>query len=314
MIVVSQDSVISAPWPFWHGFSGTSRSFHHRFKTISSGVQSKRNDKHQQKQKKKLKIDQNRRKEPLQTPPLSIPKAFPGHFFFFATPVVGSRGPSLAAEGRRFSSDRGAMAASAGGTGSASGGAPGVEKPGNLWVRWKEEKWTPMGNWAENLKRQNAASGPPSLETPCSVSFQEWHCRGVEKVIGSVSLATINNYHLKKRWTSPIWRKIATGKLGARAHKCWGMSIHPQLVPGLTASSAAGRLPLARISGITGADGATGAAGEGTDGWSFTFLDPFQLKALKTLEVFLRNFVEILVAVAFPQWCLVKGTNTELTG
>ena len=79
------------------------------------------------------------------------------------------------------------------------------------------------------------------------------------------------------------------------------MSIHPQLVPGLTASSAAGRLPLARISGITGADGATGAAGEGTDGWSFTFLDPFQLKALKTLEAFLRNFVEILVAVAFPQ-------------
>ena len=39
-----------------------------------------------------------------------------------------------------------------------------------------------------------------------------------------------------------------------------------------------------------------------------------QLKALKTLEVFLRNVVEILVAVAFPQWCLVKGTNMELTG
>ena len=78
--------------------------------------------------------------------PFSIPKAFPGHFFFFAAPVVGSRGPSLAAEGRRFSSDRGAMAASARGAGSASGGAPGVEKPGNLWVRWKEQKWTPMGN------------------------------------------------------------------------------------------------------------------------------------------------------------------------
>ena len=46
-------------------------------------------------------------------------------------------------------------------------------------------------------------------------------------------------------------------------------SIHPQpLLPGLTASSAAGRLPLARIRGTTaGADGAAGAAaGEGTDG------------------------------------------------
>ena len=79
-----------------------------------------------------------------------------------------------------------------------------------------------MGNWAENLKRQNAASGPPSLETPCSVSFQEWHCRRVEKVIGSVSLATINNYHLKKRWTSPIWRKIATGKLGGPSPQMLG--------------------------------------------------------------------------------------------
>ena len=169
---------------------------------------------------------ENRSKSSKRTTTNSSPfpsqRPFQATFFFFATPVVGSRGPSLAAEGRRFSSDRGAMAASAGGTGSASGGAPGVEKPGNLWVRWKEEKWTPMGNWAENLKRQNAASGPPSLETPCSVSFQEWHCRRVEKVIGSVSLATINNYHLKKRWTSPIWRKIATGKLGGPSPQMLG--------------------------------------------------------------------------------------------
>ena len=133
------------------------------------------------------------------------------------------------------------------------------------------------------------------------MSFEEWHCKRVEKVIGSVSLATINNYHLKKDGQAQSEEKSQLESWGARAHKCWGMSIHPQLVPGLTASSAAGRLPLARISGITGADGATGAAGEGTDGWSFTFLDPFQLKALKTLEAFLRNFVEILVAVAFPQ-------------
>lgn len=87
------------------------------------------------------------------------------------------------------------------------------------------------------------------------------------------------SYHLKKRSAVAQNLKILTAFLeswgGQLTNKCWGMSTHPQLVPGLTASSAAGRLPLARISGMTGADGAAGAAGaDGADGWSFTFLDP----------------------------------------
>ena len=64
------------------------------------------------------------------------------------------------------------------------------------------------------------------------------------------------------------------------------MSIHLQPVPGLTANSAAGRLPLARIRGAA-ADGA--GAGEGTSGWSFTFQDPFQLKTGETPGAF-RGF------------------------
>ena len=84
---------------------------------------------------------QNRWKSSKRTTTNSSPfpsqSPFQTPFFFFAAPVVGSRGPSLAAEGRRFSSDRGAMAASAGGAGSASSGAPGgrklLEKPGKTW-------------------------------------------------------------------------------------------------------------------------------------------------------------------------------------